>query len=409
MNPNRYSIIPLDRVTCRAKRFQKRVDQLTESVRASNTTSTLQPTYANRYGGDMISLNASKTPTEATLRNTLAGHQTPRMPQELILLLLDILAPRAEANSFSSSSTRDISTLKAIRRYVLTKLPLLAVDTIHRANKEFSLLCEKYIFYKVAIGKSYVSGRQPLPEGILEHTRFISLYAYAFAACTGVWKQIADAKNIVGIFCVPSASWPFWYHFRSHLLPLQNRIVHITLCLGTPSFSEQSLYGFEAAIADLSKTVQSATFDLCLTNCYGLSALHSAKRIFDRLTSVEFRGLEGLRGAIVLNSDWACRNSLKRLRFHQCLLNFRDELSQFLASMHNVTQLELDGCHPFSGFNRRKDELNILYIKKGRKFEVFDLQVFHLSHWCDPILPVHITIVEVDNPRWDPESNEIIV
>jgi hypothetical protein len=266
-----------------------------------------------------------------------------------------------------------------------------AVYTVYRVNKEFSVLCKRHLFYRVAIGLLFSERNEIIPAGLLEHTYYIYLYQHAVSVCASTWQQVLAAKNVIGICFPPATMCPFWEPGRRELYSIHPRIVHFSLsfCL---LFHKLHMPAFKSAVADLSKTVRSLTLDLSAADYNGFEAFNYVRKAFPRVTSLEISGFDTFNGKGLLDENWGCRDTLRRLRFVRCFLQLPDELSSFVTWMKKVTELELESCHIFKPRGEDRCKWTTLYIDKGREFEVLDLHV--VSYWPTRGTLVPITVVE---------------
>jgi hypothetical protein len=96
------------------KVLQDRVVQLSHPLDVSNKSLTTQSSPLKWHRGQAISHFETRNGT--TSKKPGASYSVCRLPPELILLLLDHLAPKNVAGGFLSSRERDIKAVKSMRQ-----------------------------------------------------------------------------------------------------------------------------------------------------------------------------------------------------------------------------------------------------------------------------------------------------
>lgn len=314
-----------------------------------------------------------------TIQSPLPGQTGsiwPRLVEDIILMIIDKIAPPLNSRAFFSEQTRDGKTLKCLRL----------------VNSYFAGLITPRLFNNISIGRTTSSA--DIPPGILQHLRFLSLYANAFTIPTSLWLKIRPVK-LLGIHCEADARTPFWPFIKMHLLPFHSQITQLSVRFSLLSFSGSNLAEFENAITILAKTVKSVALDMHSTDFNGLSALKAIKRNFTELTSMEILRLDAFSGPWVFTEDWVCSPMLQILRLSNAFISFPDELSQFIRYMRSVIRLEVEDCRPFFCTLAKPNNSNVLYIERHRKLELVDKGTFFFGRQKNKTL-IELALVEVD-------------
>ncbi|PVF90873.1 hypothetical protein CPB86DRAFT_519697 [Serendipita vermifera] len=259
-------------------------------------------------------------------------------------------------------------------------------------NSYFACLVTPRLFDTISIGRTYSNA--DIPTDILRHTRFLSLYEYAFSNSTNIWSKI-QAIELAGIRCDAYARTPFWPLLETHLLSFHSHIVHLSLRCSSLSFSASGLMKFEAAITMLAKTVKSMTIDMHANDFNALSAIKVIKCNFTELTSMEISGLDAFSCIWVFSDDWVCSPGLQVLRLSHSCICFPDELSQFIRYLPNLTRVEVEDCRPFFITFENPNNANALYIERGRTLELIDKGTFVFGN-PEAKTPIQIALVEID-------------
>ncbi|PVF91647.1 hypothetical protein CPB86DRAFT_802677 [Serendipita vermifera] len=222
--------------------------------------------------------------------------------------------------------SNDVTTLRAMR---LT-------------NSYFSLLVEQKLFTTIAIGRRH-DPAIILPQVVLQHMRFLTVYSYAFKTSSNVWSQIQKVK-LDGIrfdgACLPLTYWGPLLTALPH-----TQISHFTLHLNFLSVCDEGLEDFASVILVLSRTVRVASFNFEATNDICRLAFQIIQKTFKHLVALKITNISPWNSVWVFRQDWTCIAVLQRLHLHSCRLSF-SLLTEFLEYACMVVDFVMHDCIP---------------------------------------------------------------